>query len=547
MNKAYLPLILIILTTLLYLTIKSVNKNYYSEFEKIPIFYDGKIKTLDSFSKSIFNELELKDKKKKNIELLADLLLNFEEFSESKILKIKNKNLIKNLDLEENKEYTYSFNEILISVKKNYKIIHLLKRIDYDNRTTEQNELLKIYDKVLYIISIKNYFYQTNEKEKNNTQTFYIIPQSENTWLSYNNLENKNNEIIKLINEITLNYKNKNMQIWKDKCKLLKENSEKKISKYTKFKLKIELIYNKFNLIYLSFILYAIVLIYNATTYIIKKIHIKKNTNIQLTLLIISLIFNICEIILRIIISERAPITNLYESIVFVNSTITLLYLIFYYKLKFNILFIIFITTLQYIAYKYSIDGTNIKNLVPVLDTNFWLILHVITITLGYSLCLMSGLLAHLYLYLRIDLKKNELILKNLFYLIHIFIIIALLFSFCGTILGGIWANQSWGRFWGWDPKENGAMLIVLWLTFIIHLRMIKFSNALLYINGIIINNIMVFLAWFGVNLLNVGLHSYGFTKNIGFSLVILIIFESSYIITFYSILNKNKIKIKNL
>jgi len=86
--------------------------------------------------------------------------------------------------------------------------------------------------------------------------------------------------------------------------------------------------------------------------------------------------------------------------------------------------------------------------------------------------------------------------------------------SFVGTVLGGIWADQSWGRFWGWDPKENGALIIVLWNALILHARwggvVRQRGVAVLAITG----NIVTAWSWFGVNLLGVGLHSYGFLSS---------------------------------
>ncbi|HEX9081057.1 MAG TPA: cytochrome c biogenesis protein CcsA, partial [Holophagaceae bacterium] len=90
----------------------------------------------------------------------------------------------------------------------------------------------------------------------------------------------------------------------------------------------------------------------------------------------------------------------------------------------------------------------------------------------------------------------------------------ALFFSFVGTVLGGIWADQSWGRFWGWDPKENGALLIVLWNAIILHARWAGYVRERGIMAMAIFGNIITSLSWFGVNLLGVGLHSYGFTQN---------------------------------
>ena len=105
----------------------------------------------------------------------------------------------------------------------------------------------------------------------------------------------------------------------------------------------------------------------------------------------------------------------------------------------------------------------------------------------------------------------------------------AMLFSFIGTVLGGIWADQSWGRFWGWDPKENGALLIVIWNALILHARwagMVKQRGmAVLAVAG----NIVTAWSWFGTNMLGVGLHSYGFTS--GSRLFWLLFFMASQLV----------------
>ena len=87
----------------------------------------------------------------------------------------------------------------------------------------------------------------------------------------------------------------------------------------------------------------------------------------------------------------------------------------------------------------------------------------------------------------------------------------ALFFSFVGTVLGGIWADQSWGRFWGWDPKENGALLIVLWNAIILHARWAGIARERGIMAMAIFGNVICSFSWFGVNMLGVGLHSYGF------------------------------------
>jgi cytochrome c biogenesis factor len=86
-----------------------------------------------------------------------------------------------------------------------------------------------------------------------------------------------------------------------------------------------------------------------------------------------------------------------------------------------------------------------------------------------------------------------------------------MIFSFVGTVLGGIWADQSWGRFWGWDPKENGALIIVLWNALILHARWDGLVRERGLMNLAVFGNIVTAFSWFGVNMLGIGLHSYGF------------------------------------
>jgi cytochrome c biogenesis factor len=100
---------------------------------------------------------------------------------------------------------------------------------------------------------------------------------------------------------------------------------------------------------------------------------------------------------------------------------------------------------------------------------------------------------------------------KTLNRMVYGVVCFATLFSFVGTILGGIWADQSWGRFWGWDPKENGALLIVLWNAVILHARWGGMIRQRGLMAMAVFGNIITSFSWFGVNMLGIGLHSYGF------------------------------------
>jgi len=164
------------------------------------------------------------------------------------------------------------------------------------------------------------------------------------------------------------------------------------------------------------------------------------------------------------------------------------------------------------VAHHLAGDGDTMEMMRAVLDSNFWLATHVTTITIGYGATFLAGAIAIVWT-LRKHLARSmdPGTTKALGSMTYGVICFALLFSFGGTVLGGIWADQSWGRFWGWDPKENGALLIVLWNAIILHARWGGYARERGIMAMAIFGNVITSLSWFGVNMLGVGLHSYGF------------------------------------
>lgn len=217
----------------------------------------------------------------------------------------------------------------------------------------------------------------------------------------------------------------------------------------------------------------------------------------------------------RTVLQGRPPVTNLYSSAVFVGWAAALLGLVAerIHRRGFAVAgaCAIGFTTLL-IAHHLSATGDTMEMMRAVLDSNFWLATHVVTITIGYSSTYLAGMLAVAWVVRRhVMAKPDPEASKALASLAYGVIAFSLLFSFVGTVLGGIWADQSWGRFWGWDPKENGALLIVLWNAFILHARWGGYARERGIMLMAIFGNIIVSLSWFGVNMLGIGLHSYGF------------------------------------
>jgi ABC-type transport system involved in cytochrome c biogenesis permease subunit len=233
--------------------------------------------------------------------------------------------------------------------------------------------------------------------------------------------------------------------------------------------------------------------------------------------LLLALAIHTFGLVSRMYLQERPPVTNLYSSAIFIGWGAVIVSLILERIYRDGIGAacaggIGFVTLI--IAHHLAGSGDTLEMLQAVLDTNIWLATHVVAITTGYSAMFLAGMLAIIYIvrgvFTRSLTKQTADSLARMTYGVVCF---ATLFSFVGTVLGGIWADQSWGRFWGWDPKENGAVLIVLWCAIILHARWGGFIRQRGLMIMAIFGNIVTSFSWFGVNMLGVGLHSYGFMQ----------------------------------
>ena len=222
----------------------------------------------------------------------------------------------------------------------------------------------------------------------------------------------------------------------------------------------------------------------------------------------------------RYIITGRPPVSNLYDTIPFITAGAVVILAAAEVMTRRKVLLSLgsgLGVIGLFFAFSFELGDAkdNMDPLRAVLDSNYWLATHVVSITIGYCGGLVACFLSLVYVHLALagvikDQKSFHRFMTRTVYGITCF---TLLFSLVGTILGGIWANDSWGRFWGWDPKENGALLIVLWCLIILHSRLAGWMTGWgLHIMSILGGSVVVF-SWWGVNMLEVGLHSYGFIE----------------------------------
>ena len=230
----------------------------------------------------------------------------------------------------------------------------------------------------------------------------------------------------------------------------------------------------------------------------------------------------VAGVAIRCVIMQRPPITTLYETILFIGSACALLGLIAEWITKRGLGLLVTAiggTACMFLSIQFEASEATdtLQQLQAVLITNFWLSTHVPMINLGYAACMVAALISMIYFVQRLFgvIKTGADDARLLTRVAYGFIAAGLFLSLVGTVLGGIWANYSWGRFWGWDPKENGALMIVLMCLVILHARLGGYIREIgLHCCNLVLGCIVIF-SWFGVNQLGVGLHAYGFTDGI--------------------------------
>jgi cytochrome c-type biogenesis protein CcsB len=266
----------------------------------------------------------------------------------------------------------------------------------------------------------------------------------------------------------------------------------------------------------------------------------KKLVKIALPLTLVGFLFHTVGFAIRCYIAGRPPVTNMYESIVWVSYGILIFSMILWRIQKNTIIFAVS-TAMGAIALIVSdaapaMIDPGIHPLVPVLRSNYWLTIHVMTITISYAAFALTMGLGNVSLYHFIrghgrdpEGMKKISTLNLLMYRSMQFGVVLLA---AGTILGGIWADYSWGRFWGWDPKEVWALIALMGYLIVIHARFTGWMKPFGFAAWTVIAFTLVLMAWYGVNfVLGVGLHSYGFSSGGQGAVSAYVFIQSAYVI----------------
>lgn len=219
---------------------------------------------------------------------------------------------------------------------------------------------------------------------------------------------------------------------------------------------------------------------------------------------------------MRVAISGRPPVSNMYESVIYVGFGVAVFGLIFelIYRKKYILTAAAAVSTLALILADNcpTILDPSLRPLEPVLRSNFWLVIHVMTITLSYAAFALAMGIANITLGYFLVGSSNGAAISALSRFAYKAIQVGVLLLAAGTILGGVWADYSWGRFWGWDPKEVWALVALLGYLCVLHSRFAGWVGQRGLAALSVVCFCLVVMAWYGVNfVLGAGLHSYGF------------------------------------
>ncbi|PYK71243.1 MAG: hypothetical protein DME44_08575, partial [Verrucomicrobia bacterium] len=282
----------------------------------------------------------------------------------------------------------------------------------------------------------------------------------------------------------------------------------------TESSLRLEYFYNHFEGFYRAIWFYGIAFLSLLIAHLRNRGRALRNFGVVIAL--VALAFHGSGIALRCLIAGRPPVTNMYESIIWVSFAASFFGMIFFARYRTPIyllaslpatLIALLLVHQMPIAMPASIDP-----LVPVLRDNFWLTIHVLTITLSYAAFLLACAFGHILFFRYARNPRGARADAPMHFWLYRVLQLGVLLLAAGTILGGVWANYSWGRFWGWDPKETWALIALLCYITTLHGRLAGWWTEFGLVVASVVCFLAVLMAWYGVNfVLGKGLHSYGF------------------------------------
>lgn len=494
--------------------------NSFNEIGRIPVQDAGRVKPFDTFAKEalqlIYGKQTYKTEngeKKSATEIIFTWMLLPDYWNKVSFIQLKRLDLKDALGLDKDKSY-FSPIEIMSSPRIQSLMQNLASKRDAKER-------LDAYDQSLQTLS-------------NQLQMFQGISQGlipgimpkldSSSWRAYASLRDEErqsfDQISKRFIEIIKSMESKE-NIDSNSLKTSVDEfianassvDSKSYTEQTK-NIALELHFNNLSPFMWSWIIYALSAVFIILSWVFGN---ARTYTIGLVLCVVGFILHTYGFGLRMWLTGRPPVSNMYETVVWVPWGAVLFALIFeWFKKSKYIVFSSAICSVVCLILADMAPGVldaSLQPLEPVLRSNLWLTVHVLTITLSYGAFFLAFVLADiaLFYYLKGE-KENISSIHELFQSIYRAEKVGVVLLAAGTILGGVWADYSWGRFWGWDPKETWAFIALLGYLALLHAKHGGYVRQLGLIAGSVIAFSLVIMAWYGVNyVLGAGLHSYGF------------------------------------
>jgi len=544
----------------------AANQPDFQAFGALPVMYQGRIKPMDTLARNSLRVISDSDsyvnsegQREPAIQWLLNVITNPEQAESEKVIRIHNLEVLKLFDLDRRKGYRYSIDELRKGLPEFAKQARDARNAKPESQSVYEKKLLELDHRLFAYQTLQAAFDPPNIREDQAPRELMetlqrhdamlegmspprvIPPQSgDGDWEAYSRAvarafvqvrfmkEQPNQAVMDFAKALSAyssgDAKEFNAGVSTYQTWLNEHPPEDLDSK----KIEFESFFNHARPFFWATWLYVVGFALAALAWLGWS---RPLNRAAFWLIAFTFVVHTAALVGRIYISGRPPVTNLYSSAVFIGWGSVALGLVLerIYRLGVGSIVaavagfatLVIAEGVPGIGGGLAGGGDTFTVMQAVLDTQFWLATHVTCITFGYATTYVAGLLGAIYILggvLTPSLKPR--IANDLTRMIYGVICFAIFFSFIGTVLGGLWADDSWGRFWGWDPKENGALIIVLWNALVLHARwdgMVKDRGlAVLAVLG----NICVSWSWFGVNQLSVGLHSYGFTEGIAFALL---------------------------
>ncbi len=484
--------------------------------------YQGRIKPLDTLALDILHKLIRKESYNgmNHVEIFLGMMLYRDTFEKMKMFPIKTKELKKLLGIEPDEEYV-AFKDVFNAEGK-YKLsdaVSNANKVSPYNRNKFEKELIKFNEQMNIAYTVYNAQMFLIIPDITGKTTGFLTPdEAVHTFDAQNSNEIKN-ILQNYLNGVRDGIANNN---WAEADKNLdllvqyqKTHGAKILPSDTKVSVEIFMnSFNPFKNLTLVYILLGIILFGFVITAILQNKPVNKTAGkVIIILSIIAVALHTLGLILRWYIAGYAPWSNAYESMIYIAWAGAAAGLIFFRKSLLAIAGTNFVAGITLFVANLGFMDPQIGTLVPVLKS-YWLNIHVSVITASYSffgLSFVLGVVVMVLFILRSDKRKHiDQSILNVNAINEISLILGLGLLTVGTFLGGVWANESWGRYWGWDPKETWSLITIIAYTIVLHLRLIKpLNKPYIFTVATTLGFYAVLMTYFGVNFYLSGKHSY--------------------------------------